>query len=121
MCIRDRLTTSLNQFEAVTIIQDLEPPIISRLHPNEGGRYKSDDISQIRISVDDKLSGIEAKESSFELKLNGQQLYVAYQPIRKEISYYLDRQFKNGNHNLSFSVIDRVGNKSKQQIIFSIY
>ena len=105
----------------MTVIQDLEPPLISRMHPNEGGRYKSDAITQIRISVDDKLSGIEAKEDSFELKLNGQPLYVAYQPIKKEISYYLERPLKNGNHNISFSVIDRAGNINEQNIIFSIY
>ncbi len=115
------LTTSLNQFEAVTIIQDLEPPLILRMHPSEGGRYKNDAITQIRISVDDKLSGIEAEEESFELKLNGQPLYSAYQPVKKEISYYLDRPLKNGNHNINFSVVDRVGNKSEQKIIFSIY
>ena len=115
------LTTSLNQFEAVTVIQDLEPPLISRTHPSEGGRYKNDAINQIRISVDDELSGIEAEEESFELKLNGQPLHAAYQPVKKEVSYYLDRPLKNGNHNISFSVVDRVGNKSEQQIIFSIY
>ena len=76
------------------------------MHPNEGGRYKSDAITQIRISVDDKLSGIEASRI-LELKLNGQPLYVAYQPIKKEISYYLERPLKNSNHNISFSVIDR--------------
>ena len=91
------------------------------MHPSEGGRYKNDAITQIRISVDDKLSGIEAEEESFELKLNGQPLYSAYQPVKKEISYYLDRPLKNGNHNINFSVVDRVGNKSEQKIIFSIY
>ena len=115
------LTSSLNQFDAVTVIQDLEPPLVLNSHPSEGGRYKNEDIKQIRIFIDDKLSGIEPEEQSFELKLNNQPLYLAYQPIKKEVSYYIDRPLKNGNHKINFSVKDRVGNKSTHQIIFSVY
>ena len=64
------LTASLDHMEAVTIIQDLDSPKITKFFPGNGGRYNKEDIRKISVYVDDALSGIEAKESSFSLKLN---------------------------------------------------
>ena len=79
------LTASLEHMDAITIIQDLDPPEIIKAYPGNGGRYNKEDVTKISIYVDDFLSGIEAKETSFSLKLNDNVLYPAYQPIQKKV------------------------------------
>ncbi len=115
------LTASLDHMEAVTIIQDLDSPKITKFFPGNGGRYNKEDIRKISVYVDDALSGIEAKESSFSLKLNDTVLYPAYQPIKKKVSYNLDKQLNRGSYTIHFNVKDRMGNKSDKTIYFSVY
>jgi len=115
------LTASLSQFDAVTVIQDLEPPLIISMHPGNGAGYKTGDIKEIHIIVDDNISGIEPEEKSFNLALNGRPLYFSYQPIKNEISYILDPPLKDGPHQIDFSVTDRMGNKTSKTAFFSVY
>ena len=115
------LTTSLDHMDAVTIIQDLDPPSINQFFPGNGGRYKKEDLNEISVYVDDSLSGIDAKETSFYLKLNETVLYPAYQPIKKKISYNLDNQLKRGSCTINFKVKDRMENESSKTIYFSVY
>jgi hypothetical protein len=117
---RQILTTSLDQFDAVTIIQDLEHPKILKTIPAHGGHYKTEDITKIKIDVDDDLSGIEAKEASFSLTLDGQSVYFAYQPVIKQLSYTMDRTLQSGNHKFGVTVRDQVGNEIHKTILFSI-
>ena len=114
------LTATIEHMDAVTIIQDLDSPIINRIFPGNGGRYNKEDVNKIIISVDDNLSGIEAKETSFSLKLNDNILYPAYQPIEKKVSYNLDKQLNRGSYSISFSVKDRMNNEARKTIYFSI-
>ena len=115
------LTTSLEHMDAITIIQDLDPPEIIKAYPGNGGRYNKEDVTKISIYVDDFLSGIEAKETSFSLKLNDNVLYPAYQPIKKRVSYNLDKQLNRGSYSMSFKVKDRVGNETSKIVYFSVY
>jgi len=115
------LTASLEHMDAITIIQDLDPPNISKFFPGNGGRYKKEDINKISVYVNDSLSGIEAKETSFYLKLNDTVLYPAYQPIKKKISYNLDKQLNRGSYTINFKVKDRMENESNNTIYFSVY
>jgi hypothetical protein len=115
------LTASLARFDAVTVIQDLEPPVIVSMHPGNGAGYKAGDVKDIRITVDDKISGIEPDETSFELTLNGQPLYIAYQPVKKEISYVFQQPLKDGPHQINITVRDRFGNNASKTAFFSIY
>ena len=62
------------------------------------------------VYVDDSLSGIDAKETSFDLKLNETVLYPAYQPIKKIVSYNFDQPLQEGSHKIDFEVRDRMGN-----------
>ena len=106
--------------EAITIIQDLNPPRILRAFPENGGRYFSEDIKRVEIYIDDKTSGIEPEESSFELKFNGNSLYPAYQPIKKIISYEFNKRLSLGQHNIEFKVRDRMGNETLKIIHFVV-
>ena len=116
---RNILTASLDQLHAITIIQDLVSPKILKTFPANNGYYKGSDITKIIIDVEDKISGIEAKEKSFSVKLDGKKLFCAYQPIKKQISYVSDRGLSAGEHQLNIIVIDKVGNKTEKVISFT--
>jgi hypothetical protein len=106
--------------EAITIIQDLDSPKITRFFPENGGRYQSRDVRKININVDDSLSGIEPIEKSFSLRFNDKPIYPAYQPIQKLISYSFDTVLSNGQHKIEFKIQDREGNKIDKTVYFVI-
>ena len=64
-------------------------------------------------------SADEPKEKSFEIKLNGNRLFCAYQPVKKQITYDIDRGMNPGNHQLDIVVNDRVGNKKSHTVSFT--
>ena len=113
------LTASLDQFHAITIIQDLFPPKVLKTYPANNGYYKGTDITKIIIDVDDNISGIEAKEKSFSVKLDGKKLFCAYQPVKKQISYAFDRGLSAGEHQLEILIIDKAGNKTEEFVLFT--
>ncbi len=115
---RNILTASLDQFHAITIIQDLKPPMILNTYPAHDGTYKSEDVKHILIDVDDATSGIEPSEKSFSIKLDGKKLYFAYQPVKKQLSYHFERPISLGDHELIINVFDKVGNKKQKKILF---
>ena len=67
----------------------------------------------------DSISGIDPKEKSFEIKLNGNRLFCAYQPVKKQITYDIDKGMNPGNHQLDIVVDDRVGNKKNHTVSFT--
>ena len=111
----------METMDAVTIIQDLDSPVIKKLFPGNGGRYQINDVKEISIQVDDYLSGIESNESSFDLYINEILVYPAYQPIKKVVSYNLETSLSPGSHKIDFKVRDRLGNESGKTIYFSVY
>jgi len=115
------LTAEMETMDAVTIIQDLDSPVIKKLFPGNGGRYQINDVKEISIQVDDYLSGIESNESSFDLYINEILVYPAYQPIKKVVSYNLETPLSPGSHKIDFKVRDRLGNESGKTIYFSVY
>jgi len=115
------LTAEMEQMDAVTIIQDLDSPLIKNTFPGNSGRYHIQDVNRIEIKVDDSISGIESEEDSFDLLLNDNPVYPAYQPIKKIVSYNFDQPLKEGQHKIDFKVRDRMGNESALTIYFSVY
>ena len=113
------LTANLDQFHAVTIIQDLIPPQILNTYPANGGHYEGKEIKKLIIDIEDTISGIEPKEKSISIKLNGTKLFCAYQPVKKQITYDLDRGLNDGEHTLDITIIDRVGNQTNRLIYFT--
>ena len=113
------LTANLDQLHAVTIIQDLIPPQILNTYPANGGHYEGKEIKKLIIDIEDTISGIEPKEKSISIKLNGTKLFCAYQPVKKQITYDLDRGLNEGNHTIDITIIDRVGNQTDRAISFT--
>jgi len=115
------LTSEMEQMDAVTVIQDLDSPQIKNTFPGNSGRYHIQDVNRIEIEVDDSISGIESEEASFDLLLNDNPVYPAYQPLKKTVSYNFDQPLKEGQHKIDFKVRDRMGNESARTIYFSVY
>ena len=115
------LTAELENMDAITVIQDLNPPKIKSTFPGNNGQYHFGDVNKIIFKIEDDISGIEPEEKSFSLTLNDTQLYPAFQPIKKTITYNFDQPIPKGSHKIQFSVKDRMENKSNQIIYFSIY
>ena len=115
------LTAELNKMDAVTIIQDLDSPLIRRTFPADGGRYNIEDVKKIKIIVDDLISGIDSDENSFDLLFNDLPVFYAYQPIKKEISYTFQKLLTEGQHKIDFKVRDRMGNESYETSYFVVY
>ena len=117
---RQVLTGSLKSLEAVCILQDNVPPVITSTFPAHGGQYYREDIIQLQANVDDALSGIAPEETSMTMTLNGKRLLYAFQPVNQTISYNLLDRLTFGNHTMTLSVQDRVGNSASTQIDFVI-
>ena len=115
------LTAEMEQMDAVTVIQDLDSPQIKNTFPGNSGRYHIQDVNRIEIEVDDSISGIESEEASFDLLLNDNPVYPAYQPLKKTVSYNFDQPLKEGQHKIDFKVRDRMGNEFAGTIYFSVY
>jgi hypothetical protein len=117
---RQVLTASIHTLEAITIIQDETPPIIQSTFPGQGGFYHYQDVEVLRVQVTDALSGIDAREASLIMTLDGQRLPVAYQPIKQELSYRLDVPLDSGEHEWFISVADRTGNITSKTVKFTV-
>jgi len=118
---RQVLTGEIKQLDAVTIIEDIIPPIIKSIHPGNNGKYPSLELNEFKIKIDDLISGFDPSENSFELILDDQPLIFAYQPKLKTISYELEQPLLIGEHTLQFKVKDRAGNPASQKIKFKVY
>jgi len=118
---RQVLTAEITQFEAITIIEDIIPPKIKSIHPGNNGTYPSLELTELKIKIDDSLSGFDASENSFELKLDNNQLIYAYQPKLKIVSYKIDKPLLIGTHTLEFTAKDRAENKVSKKIEFKVY
>ena len=115
------LAAELSQMAAVTVIQDLDSPQIKNMFPANSARYQIQDVNEIKIVVDDPISGIESEEASFDLLFNDTPIFFAYQPIKKEISYPFNQPLTAGQHKIEFKVRDRMGNESAETIYFVVY
>ena len=115
------ISGSVEHLDAIAILEDKIRPDIISMHPGNNGKYPSLELNQFRIRIDDKLSGFEADESSFELSLDNQPLIYAYQPKLKVISYDLKRPLSIGNHYMQLTIRDRAGNQTTNNIEFKVY
>ena len=83
----NRITANLNKPEIITVLEDIKRPWFNYTFPQNGATYTPGSITNIQITLDDDLSGINSSEKYLQVHLDGKRLLVAYQPIKKEISY----------------------------------
>ncbi len=114
------LTGALSSMEAVAILQDSTPPTFTGFFPGDGGRYSFSDVRRLWVQVKDDLSSIDPRESTLTLTLDGVALLLAYQPVRKELSYNLVEPLSSGVHTMTATVRDKAGNSATRTIQFTI-
>ena len=107
---RQIIASTLFSLDAITIMQDIDPPFIRKVYPENGGRFHYKDLKTISIIADDYLSGLNSNEKSMEIKLDGFTVRYAFQPIKKELSYYLPTPLDTGEHTIEYKISDLAGN-----------
>jgi len=115
------LIGEVKHLDAIAVIEDKTPPKMIRSHPGNGGKYASLELNQFKINIEDKLSGFDPNPNSFEVLLDGKEVYYAFQPKLKIISYDLNEPLSIGKHTISFRASDQAGNLLEKNIQFEVY
>ncbi len=115
------LIGEVKHLDAITVIEDKTPPRMIRSHPGNGGKYASLELNQFKINIEDKLSGFDPTPNSFEVLLDGKEIYYAFQPKLKILSYDLNEPLSIGKHTISFTASDQAGNILEKNIQFEVY
>ena len=121
--IKDRrvLLGEIKHLDAIAVIEDKTPPKMIRSHPGNNGKYAALELNQFKINIDDKLSGFDPNPNSFEVKLNDKNIFYAFQPKLKVLSYDLDEPLSVGKHKITFKATDQAGNTLEKNIQFEVY
>ena len=107
---RQVIASTLFSLDAITIMQDIEPPFIRKVYPENKGRFHYKDLKTISVIADDYLSGLNSDEKSMSMKLDDIPVRYAFQPIKKELSYYLPTPLEAGEHTMEYKISDQAGN-----------
>ena len=111
--------TSLFSLESVVILEDTIKPIIKEIFPGNNGIYKSSDVKEIKLKINDELSGIYNK-NQVNITLDSKKIFFDYHPIKKTIKHNLINRLTPGNHEIIISAKDNVGNITIKKINFDI-
>ena len=107
---RQVISSTIFSLDAISIMQDVEPPFIRKVYPENGGKFHYKDLRTISIIADDYLSGLNSDEKSMSMKLDNIPVRYAFQPIIKELSYYLPAPLEAGEHTMEYKISDQAGN-----------
>jgi len=114
------ITAKIKKPNIFSVLEDSKPPWFNYTYPKSGNSYLRDNIEKFKIIIDDDLSGINSSEKFLQVFLNEERIWVAYQPIEREISYNLRKSLSIGEHNLLINIHDRSGNSASKSIKFFI-
>ncbi len=115
------LLGEIKHLDAIAVIEDKTPPKMIRSHPGNNGKYAALELNKFKINIDDKLSGFDPSPNSFEVKLNDKNIFYAFQPKLKVLSYDLDEPLSVGKHKITFKATDQAGNTLEKNIQFEVY
>lgn len=114
------ITAKFSEANIFTVFEDTKSPWFLFTYPKNQQTYLNDTIKKFKITLDDDLSGINSSEEYLRVYLDGNRIWVAYQPIKKEISYHLRNSLSTGEHNLVINIQDRSGNSASKTIKFFV-
>ena len=118
--INNFITTKFSEANIFSILEDTRPPWFLNIYPKNQQTYSNDSLKTFKITLYDDLSGIDLSEEYMRVYLDGKRIWVAYQPIDKEISYILRNTLSIGEHNLLINIQDRSGNSASKSIKFFV-
>ncbi|MFC1535840.1 M23 family metallopeptidase [Candidatus Neomarinimicrobiota bacterium] len=118
--INNFITAKFSEANIFSILEDTLPPWFLDIYPENQQTYSKDILEQFIITLNDDLSGIDLSEECLKVYLDGKRIWVAYQPVDKEISYILRNALSIGEHNLLINIQDRSGNSASKTIKFFV-
>jgi len=118
--INSVITAKLSEANIFTVLEDTTPPVFLYNYPENQAVHSKDSLKTIKIILDDDLSGINYSEEYLKVYLDEKRIWVAYQPVDKEISYDLRNFLSLGEHNLLINIHDRSGNSASKSIKFFV-
>jgi hypothetical protein len=118
--INNFITAKFSEANIFSILEDTHPPWFLDIYPENQQTYSKDILKQFIITLNDDLSGIDLSEEYLKVYLDGKRIWVAYQPVDKEISYILRNALSIGEHSLLINIQDRSGNSASKTIKFFV-
>jgi hypothetical protein len=118
--INSFITAKFSEANIFSILEDTLPPWFLDIYPENQQTYSKDILEQFIITLNDDLSGIDLSEEYLKVYLDGKRIWVAYQPVDKEISYILRNALSIGEHSLLINIQDRSGNLASKTIKFFV-
>jgi len=116
--IENTISTSITSFGLFGILEDSEPPEISRIIPSDGSSV-STDKPLIRIYLKDELSGIGSDED-IAVYLDGEKVIAEYAPPRNLVTYRPFSPLRRGRHTLRVTVMDNLRNREEKVVSFMV-
>jgi len=110
----------LRKAAVFAVLKDSQPPLINSIFPRHDKKYLKEKFKTIKIKLSDNLSGINSSEEYLQVFLDSRRIWVAYQPIKKEITYRLQKSLYRGKHKIKIIAGDRSGNIATKSINFLI-
>ncbi|KPJ49146.1 MAG: hypothetical protein AMJ41_03505, partial [candidate division Zixibacteria bacterium DG_27] len=112
------ISAKIDYFATFVLLEDSEPPRISRLYPSSGSKL-THRTPRIFAQLRDDLSGI-VREDDIEVTIDGAWVPAEYDYETEELSYRVPRPLKYGKHTLVVSATDACGNKTIRRSVFTI-
>ena len=118
--INNFITAKFSEASIFSVLEDTRPPWFLDIYPKNQQTYSNDSLKTFKIILDDDLSGLDLSEEYLQVFLDEKRIWVAYQPVDKEISYILRNALSIGEHNLLINIQDRSGNSASKTIKFFV-
>ena len=111
--------TEILSGELFAVIKETDSPEISHIYPANRGVYGENNLKKISFKVKDEFAGIN-DENNIEMRLDQAPVIFEYNSYRKMVEYTLFDPLQIGNHKISISVVDNVGNRKYVESKFEI-
>jgi len=112
------ISAEIDYFAIFVLLEDSEPPRISRLYPSSGSKL-THRTPRIFAQLRDDLSGV-VSEEDIEVTIDGVWVPAEYDYETEELSYRVRQPLKYGKHTLVVSATDACGNKTVRRSVFTI-
>jgi len=114
-----RVNARTDQLGIFGLLQDETPPLITDLFPGNGGRFRAADVTQLKASVKDDLSGLR-DDRSIQMKLDDRLLIAEYHGVQHYVRFFLTEALSPGDHTMEITAVDQAGNTARQLSRFTI-
>lgn len=110
--------SKVQQCGTYAILEDTMPPILNKMFPEEGGRYRAETLKEAWIEVTDNLSGIDPEE--IQVFLNGTWMIYYYNDPTGIVSVKMPEILPRGKNTLWWNFKDKAGHTQGKSINFYV-